>query len=131
MGKTGTTNDNTNGWFIGFTPDLAIGVFIGYDRPRPLGKRETGSTVAVPIFGDFLMRSQIDKPNIPFRRPNGIQVIPVHAETGERALPKDEAAILEIFKPGQRPGGVLIDVAPAAGKKNKARRGSLATQGLY
>ena len=130
-GKTGTTNDNTNGWFIGFTPDLAIGVFIGYDRPRPLGKRETGSTVAVPIFGDFLMRSQIDKPNIPFRRPNGIQVIPVHAETGERALPKDEAAILEIFKPGQRPGGVLIDVAPAAGKKNKARRGSLATQGLY
>ena len=65
-GKTGTTNDNTNGWFIGFTPDLAIGVFIGYDRPRPLGKRETGSTVAVPIFGDFLMRSQIDKPNIPF-----------------------------------------------------------------
>ena len=55
-GKTGTTNDNTNGWFIGFTPDLAIGVFIGYDRPRPLGKRETGSTVAVPIFGDFLMR---------------------------------------------------------------------------
>ena len=67
-GKTGTTNDNTNGWFIGFTPDLAIGVFIGYDRPRPLGKRETGSTVAVPIFGDFVMRSQIDKPNIPFRR---------------------------------------------------------------
>ena len=130
-GKTGTTNDNTNGWFIGFTPDLAIGVFIGYDRPRPLGKRETGSTVAVPIFGDFLMRSQIDKPNIPFRRPNGIQVIPVHAETGERALPKDEAAILEIFKPGQRPGGVLIDVAPASGKKHKARRGSLATQGLY
>ncbi|MDC1408962.1 penicillin-binding protein 1A, partial [Candidatus Puniceispirillum sp.] len=87
-GKTGTTNDNTNGWFIGFTPDLAIGVFIGYDRPRPLGKRETGSTVAVPIFGDFLMRSQIDKPVIPFRRPNDIQVIPVHAETGERVLPK-------------------------------------------
>ena len=105
-GKTGTTNDNTNGWFIGFTPDLAIGVFIGYDRPRPLGKRETGSTVAVPIFGDFLMNSQIDKPNIPFRRPNDIHVIPVHAETGERVLPKDKAAILEIFKPGQRPGGV-------------------------
>ena len=130
-GKTGTTNDNTNGWFIGFTPDLAIGVFIGYDRPRPLGKRETGSTVAVPIFGDFLMRSQIDKPNIPFRRPNDIHVIPVHAETGERVLPKDKAAILEIFKPGQRPGGALIDVAPGLSNKTMAPNGGLATQGLY
>ncbi len=130
-GKTGTTNDNTNGWFIGFTPDLAIGVFIGYDRPRPLGKRETGSTVAVPIFGDFLMRSQIDKPSIPFRRPNDIHVIPVHAETGERVLPKDKAAILEIFKPGQRPGGALIDVAPGLGNKSMAPNGGLATQGLY
>jgi penicillin-binding protein 1A len=130
-GKTGTTNDNTNGWFIGFTPDLAIGVFIGYDRPRPLGKRETGSTVAVPIFGDFLMRSQIDKPVIPFRRPNDIQVIPVHAETGERVLPKDQQAILEIFKPGQRPGGVLIDVAPGMDGQATTTGGTLATQGLY
>jgi len=130
-GKTGTTNDNTNGWFIGFTPDLAIGVFIGYDRPRPLGKRETGSTVAVPIFGDFLMRSQIDKPVIPFRRPNDIQVIPVHAETGERVLPKDPQAILEIFKPGQWPGGVLIDVAPRMDGQATTTGGTLATQGLY
>ena len=65
-GKTGTTNDNTNGWFIGFTPDLVVGVFVGYDLPRPLGKSETGSTVAVPIFGDFMTRSQIDKPVIRF-----------------------------------------------------------------
>ena len=130
-GKTGTTNDNTNGWFIGFTPDLAIGVFIGYDRPRPLGKRETGSTVAVPIFGDFLMRSQIDKPVIPFRRPNGIQIIPVHAETGERVSAKNKKAILEIFKPGQRPGGKLIDVAPDINGKIRAPNGVLAIQGLY
>ena len=130
-GKTGTTNDNTNGWFIGFTPDLAIGVFIGYDRPRPLGKRETGSTVAVPIFGDFLMRSQIDKPVIPFRRPNGIQIIPVHAETGERVSAKNKEAILEIFKPGQRPGGKLIDVAPGMNMKIKAPNRTLAIQGLY
>ena len=130
-GKTGTTNDNTNGWFIGFTPDLAIGVFIGYDKPRPLGKHETGSTVAVPIFGDFVMRSQIDKPNIPFRRPNDIHVIPVHAETGERVLPREKGAILEIFKPGQRPGGALIDVAPGPGKKTVAPNGGLTTQGLF
>ena len=60
-GKTGTTNDNTNGWFIGFTPDLAVGVFVGYDMPRPLGKSETGSTVAVPIFGDFTGLSICDR----------------------------------------------------------------------
>jgi penicillin-binding protein 1A len=109
-GKTGTTNDNTNGWFIGFTPDLAVGVFVGYDQPRPLGKRETGSTVAVPIFGDFIAQAQAGKPIIPFRRPNGVILIPVHAETGERVLPTHEKAIMEVFKPGQRPGGDLIDV---------------------
>jgi len=114
-GKTGTTNDNTNGWFIGFTPDLAVGVFVGYDTPRQLGKRETGSTVAVPIFGDFIAMAQADKPVIPFRRPGGVTIIPVNAETGERVLPTHEQAIFEVFKPGQRPGGALIDVPGSAG----------------
>ena len=109
-GKTGTTNDNTNGWFIGFTPDLAVGVFVGYDTPRALGKRETGSTVAVPIFGDFIATASAGKPVIPFRRPGGVTIIPVHSETGERVLPNHEKAIFEVFKPGQRPGGTLIDV---------------------
>ena len=109
-GKTGTTNDNTNGWFIGFTPDLAVGVFVGYDTPRALGKRETGSTVAVPIFGDFIATASAGKPVIPFRRPGGVTIIPVHSETGERVLPDHEKAIFEVFKPGQRPGGTLIDV---------------------
>ena len=109
-GKTGTTNDNTNGWFIGFTPDLAVGVFVGYDTPRQLGKRETGSTVAVPIFGDFIAAAQAGRPVIPFRRPGGVTIIPVNAETGERVMPGDEKAIYEVFKPGQRPGGTLIDV---------------------
>ena len=131
-GKTGTTNDNTTGWVIGFTPDLAIGVFIGYDQPRPLGKRETGSTVAVPIFGDFLARSQIDQPVIPFRRPNDIVVIPVHAETGERVVQSDKNAIMEVFKPTQRPGGVLIDAPGAKGTSTAPSAGrGLATQGLY
>ena len=128
-GKTGTTNDNTNGWFIGFTPDLAVGVFVGYDTPRQLGKRETGSTVAVPIFGDFVARAQFGKPVIPFRRPNGVTIIPVHAETGERVLPTHDKAILEVFKPGQRPGGALIDVPGAA--SNDAPDEELATEGLF
>ena len=128
-GKTGTTNDNTNGWFIGFTPDLAVGVFVGYDTPRQLGKSETGSTVAVPIFGDFMARAQAGKPVIPFRRPNGMTIIPVHADTGERVLPTHAKAILEVFKPGQRPGGKLIDV-PGAIPRN-ADDEELATEGLY
>ena len=115
-GKTGTTNDNTNGWFIGFTPDLAVGVFVGYDTPRQLGKRETGSTVGVPIFGDFIAAAQAGRPVIPFRRPGGVTIIPVNAETGERVMPGDEKAIYEVFKPGQRPGGTLIDVPGSTAK---------------
>jgi len=128
-GKTGTTNDNTNGWFIGFTPDLAVGVFVGYDQPRPLGKRETGSTVAVPIFGDFIAQAQAGKPIIPFRRPSGVTLIPVHSETGERVLPTHEKAIMEVFKPGQRPGGDLIDV-PGSGVKAGADS-DVPTPGLF
>ena len=128
-GKTGTTNDNTNGWFIGFTPDLAVGVFVGYDTPRQLGKRETGSTVAVPIFGDFIAAAQADRPVIPFRRPGGITIIPVNAETGERVLPNHEKAIFEVFKPGQRPGGTLIDVPGSAVRA--APSDEITTPGLF
>ena len=102
-GKTGTTNDNTNAWFIGFSPDLVAGVYVGYDTPRPLGKRETGSTAAVPIFKQFMEDALEDAPKIPFRRPNGVTVIPVHAETGVRVAASDKKAVLEVFKPGQMP----------------------------
>ncbi|MEL0196305.1 MAG: penicillin-binding protein 1A [Rhodobiaceae bacterium] len=128
-GKTGTTNDNTNGWFIGFTPDLAGGVVVGYDTPRQLGKRETGSTVAVPIFGDFIAAAQADRPVIPFRRPSGITIIPVNAETGERVLPNHEKAIFEVFKPGQRPGGTLIDVPGSSIRA--APSDEISTPGLF
>ncbi len=126
-GKTGTTNDNTNAWFIGFSPDLVAGVYVGYDTPRPLGKRETGSTAAVPIFGQFMSEALESAPTIPFRRPNGVNIIPVSAETGLRVSLKDPKAVLETFKPGQFPetsqiidGGMKVDagaakpVAPAA-----------------
>ncbi|XDZ65002.1 penicillin-binding protein 1A [Alphaproteobacteria bacterium LSUCC0684] len=102
-GKTGTTNDNTNAWFVGFTPDLVVGVYIGYDTPRPLGKRETGSTAAVPVFSDFIREIMAGKPAIPFRRPEGVNLFAVNPETGERALASDEMRTIEAFKPGQRP----------------------------
>jgi len=113
-GKTGTTNDNTNAWFIGFSPDLVAGVYVGYDIPRPLGKRETGSTAAVPIFKQFLIDALEDKPLVPFRRPGGITLVPVHAETGERVLPDHEMAVMEVFKPGQRPKSTIVIDIPGA-----------------
>ena len=113
-GKTGTTNDNTNAWFIGFSPDLVAGVYVGYDIPRPLGKRETGSTAAVPIFRQFMIDALEDKPLIPFRRPGGITLVPVHAETGERVLPDHEMAVMEVFKPGQRPKSTIVIDIPGA-----------------
>ncbi len=113
-GKTGTTNDNTNAWFIGFSPDLVAGVYVGYDIPRPLGKRETGSTAAVPIFKQFMMEALKDKPLIPFRRPGGITLVPLHAETGERVLPDHEMAVMEVFKPGQRPKSTIVIDIPGA-----------------
>lgn len=109
-GKTGTTNDNTNAWFIGFSPDLVAGVYVGYDLPRALGKRETGSSAALPIFKAFMIDALANAPKIDFRRPDGITLIPVHAETGERVRASHPKAVLEAFKPGQKPGdAVLID----------------------
>ena len=102
-GKTGTTNDNTNGWFIGFTPDLVVGVYVGFDRLKPLGKNETGSTVAIPIFENFIIAAMKDRPQIPFRRPDNINLYTINAKTGVRASPDEEDSMTEAFKRGQEP----------------------------
>lgn len=85
-GKTGTTNDSLDTWFVGFTPDLVVGVFVGYDKPRTLGKKETGASVALPAFIAFMKEALADKPNTPFRVPRGVQLLTVNAQTG---LPLD------------------------------------------
>ena len=102
-GKTGTTNGNTDAWFIGFSSDLVAGVFVGFDNPRPLGYKETGSSVAAPIFKDFMKEVLKNTPDIPFRRPSGIKLISVSPKTGFKVNSKVEGAILEAFKPGQLP----------------------------
>lgn len=81
-GKTGTTNDSMDTWFMGFTPDLVAGVYVGYDKPRTLGKHETGASVALPGFIDFMKNALQDKPNPPFRIPQGIQLVKVDLHTG-------------------------------------------------
>ena len=102
-GKTGTTNESKDTWFIGFSPDLVVGVFAGFDDPRSLGKRETGSSVAVPIFKDFMAEALEDVPITPFRIPPGIRHVRINAETGARAGPYDEKTIWEAFVTGTEP----------------------------
>lgn len=101
-GKTGTTNEAKDVWFVGFSPDLAVGVFLGYDRPRSLGGTATAGQYAAPIFRDFMKMALKDKPATPFRVPAGIKLIRVAAKTGTRAA-GDGGTILEAFKPGTAP----------------------------
>jgi penicillin-binding protein 1A len=102
-GKTGTTNDEKDAWFIGFTPDIVVGVYIGYDKPRTLGRRGTGGGVSAPIVKDFMKVALADKPGVPFRVPPGIKLIRIDPKTGMRAGPDTQKAILEAFKPGTAP----------------------------
>jgi penicillin-binding protein 1A len=102
-GKTGTTNKSKDTWFMGFSPDLAVGGFIGFDHPTPLGRRETGSSVAAPAFKRFMEGALLSKPAIPFRIPPGIRLIKVDGKTGLPARPGAKSAILEAFKAGTEP----------------------------
>ncbi len=102
-GKTGTTNEERDAWFIGYTPDLVVGVFVGFDTPRPMGKGRTGGGVAAPIFGDFVKRALADKPAAPFRVPPGLKLVRVNLKSGLRAGANDPQAIQESFKPNEEP----------------------------
>lgn len=102
-GKTGTTNEEKDAWFVGFSPDLAVGVFLGFDNPRPMGKGETGGENAAPVFRDFFRLALKDQPAVPFRLPEGIKLVRVNKITGLRAAPEDPDAIMEAFKPGTEP----------------------------
>jgi penicillin-binding protein 1A len=118
-GKTGTTNDEKDVWFIGFSPDLVVGLYLGYDKPRSLGRTAQGGHTAAPIARDFMKLALADKPAIPFRVPAGIKLILVDQNTGMRASPGSGArTILEAFKPGTAPPDnySAIGVADADGR---------------
>lgn len=103
-GKTGTTNESRDVWFVGFTPDLVAGVFVGFDQPQSLGEKETGGSMAVPIFKDFMMAATEGKPAVPFRVPQGLRQVMVDASSGHRANFGDPRAIWESFVEGTQPG---------------------------
>jgi penicillin-binding protein 1A len=102
-GKTGTTSDYKDVWFIGFSPDIVCGVYLGYDKPRRIANNATGGTMAAPIVRDFLKVALADKPPIPFPMPDYIKLVRVDSKTGLRAGPGDPHVILEAFKPGTAP----------------------------
>jgi penicillin-binding protein 1A len=118
-GKTGTTSDAKDLWFVGFSPDLVVGLYLGYDKPRSLGRSAQGGHTAGPIARDFMKFALADKPAIPFRMPAGIKLIRVDPKTGMRAGPGDSGrTILEAFKPGTAPPDnySVIGVADAEGR---------------
>jgi len=97
-GKTGTTDDYKDAWFVGFSPDLAAGIYVGFDLPASMGQGEGGGIVAAPIFGEFMAEALKDEPALPFRVPSGIRLVRVDAKTGRPARPGQSDVILEAFK---------------------------------
>ncbi len=102
-GKTGTTNEEKDAWFVGYAPDLVVGVFVGYDRPEPMGKGNTGGGLAAPIFVDFMKGALTERMAMDFRVPEGITLYPINAKTGLLAAAGTPGVIMEAFKPGTRP----------------------------
>ena len=97
-GKTGTTNKNTDTWFIGFTSNLVVGVYVGYDEPKSLGKFETGAKTAMPIFKSFI-QDAIKKENTrPFKVPQDLTLMVVDSETGKKVNFSSKKTIIESFK---------------------------------
>jgi len=105
-GKTGTTNDYKDAWFIGYTPDLVVGAYVGYDQPKPMGRSATGGGLAAPIVKDFLEEALVDVPPVPFRAPPGAMLVRVNHKTGLPARRGEGNVIMEAFKPSQVPEGV-------------------------
>jgi penicillin-binding protein 1A len=117
-GKTGTTSDAKDLWFVGFSPDLVVGLYVGYDKPRSLGRNAQGGHTAAPIARDFLKMALADKPAVPFKVPPGIKLVRVDSKSGTRAGPGQTAGtILEAFKPGTSPSDnySAVGVADADG----------------
>jgi len=98
-GKTGTTNDNKDAWFIGFSPDLVAGVYVGYDEPVSLGRLETGASAALPIFYEFMKTALKDVPDSDFRVPQGVKLVRINPKTGKLSQPGDATVIVEALKP--------------------------------
>ena len=109
-GKTGTTNNNLDAWFIGFTPDLVIGVYVGFDEPRTLGKSETGAKAALPIFQDIVQNLPKKGMSSFFKIPPSINLVNVNIADGLSSKTSNTNVILESFKINEFPQDKYIDL---------------------
>jgi len=122
-GKTGTTNDMKDAWFMGFSPDLVVGVYVGFDTPATMGEGEAGSKVALPVFKKFMEKALADVSNAPFRIPDGVSLVWVNAKTGEISRPDAPGAILEAFRPGTEPNQADRGIRLTIGGRKLGLRG--------
>ncbi len=102
-GKTGTTNDEKDAWFIGYTPNMVVGLYLGFDKPQGLGHGATGGGLAAPIFKDFMREALEGTPIVDFQVPDGMKLIAINRKTGMQAREGDGGSIMEAFKPGTGP----------------------------
>jgi penicillin-binding protein 1A len=115
-GKTGTTNDAKDAWFVGFSPDLVVAIYVGFDEPKTLGAREWGSTAALPIFRDFMSAALQGKDVPPFRIPPGVNLVKIDRMSGQPAYGSGGDTIWEAFRPGTEPGtGYALDRLDGSG----------------
>ncbi len=134
-GKTGTTNDAIDAWFVGFSSDLAVGVFVGFDTPRSLGPSEAGGLISAPIFGDFMKEASALYPTQPFRAPPGVRLVTVSAKSG--ALPGigDTDVVTQAFRPGSEPTSEDANTTSSSSQdeepKTEAKKARKKIGGLY
>ncbi|WP_395450415.1 penicillin-binding protein 1A [Aminobacter sp. UC22_36] len=145
-GKTGTTNDEKDVWFVGFTPNIVTGVFLGYDTPKPMGYGESGGGLAAPVFIDFMKIALKGKPVAEFPVPEGMTFESVDRRTGRRVAAGSPGSVREAFKPGTSPcvadcpvidgfetSDIVTSTIPAVGGISPVLRDKLldSTGGLY
>ena len=118
--KTGTTNDYSNAWFIGFTPQLATGVWVGYDRPRSLGKDETGSRVAVPIWVSYMSKVLGESPKDDFSIPERVVLVPIDLDPSNECV----RVVTMAFVRGTEPAPTLRTAPPGRPDRPDTRRRS-------
>ena len=106
-GKTGTTNDEKDAWFVGYTPDLVAGVFIGFDNPKPMGRGATGGALAAPVFNEFMQGATAGTRPSDFRIPEGMKLIAINRKTGMESAAGVPGTIMEAFKPGTGPSDIF------------------------
>ena len=125
-GKTGTSNDQRDAWFLGFSPELVAGVYVGYDQPQTLGSNETGSRAAAPIWVDFMQQALADRPVQDFEQPEGLVTVRIDADTGKLAAPWSEDTLFEVFREGNAPSEQTPQPAPSGdtGDKDDGEKGS-------